>query len=118
MKVQLTDQEVNIIQQMAESQIRSYVRLYTGNTSIDVDLVRIGYHVDKEMVHDELASHIELYEKIKLYPEMMFLLDADDLMLLKDHLLNYADDYEKDGYIPAGLYFKMDLAAFCHEHQN
>lgn len=115
--VPLSEQEKDIIKQLADYQIASYIRLY-GNPDLDIELQENGYIVDRDEINLQLASITESYENIKLNQELVFQLDKLELSSIKNVLLNYAEEFEKDGFMPPSLYYKLDIAIFLHEHIN
>ncbi len=115
--VPLSDQEKEIIQQVADYQIASYIRLYS-NPALDKELEDKGFAVNKSELQLELASITETYENIKLNEQLLFKLELAELCSVKDVLLNYADEFEEDGFLPPSLYYKLDIVMFLHDHIN
>ncbi len=79
----------------------------------------MGYLVTRNQLDLEIARVIELYEDIKSNPENLFALDLAQMNLIKDHLLDYADEYKIDypGHVET-LWYKVDLAIWCLQHIN
>ena len=117
-KLNLTQQEEQLMKRVCELQLDSFERILSGQREFDIDDKLKEHQVSEPELIEMITQVVRQYVDINHKPDSLFHLHADLLVNFRDALdFNIESLSEHSTHIPS-LLIKLDYAMFISQHKN